>query len=103
MPVAAALRRHDTIRSKRRSVTVNFRATEAWRTLVDLAASTVDKSRSEFIIDATQRQAEDVLLDQRYFVLDEKRYRDFQNILDNPPMPNDELKKLMSRKAPWQK
>ena len=105
MTSAAALRRQDTNRPRpeRRSVTINLRATEAWRALVDHAASMLEKTRSEFIIDATRRQAEDVLLDQRFFVLDDERYRAFQNILDEPPMPNDELKKLMSRKAPWQK
>jgi len=103
---AAALRRHGTnrpARSERRSVTINLRATETWRALVDHAASLTEKTRTDFIIDATRRQAEDVLLDQRFFVLDEERYRSFLNILDEPPMPNEELKKLMSRKAPWQK
>lgn len=104
MTVAAALiRRHDTNRPERRSVTINLRATAAWRTLIDHAASLTEKTRTDFIIDATRSKAEDVLLDQTSFVLDEKRYRAFLNILDEPPMPNDELKKLMSRKAPWQK
>ncbi|HVB17175.1 MAG TPA: DUF1778 domain-containing protein [Stellaceae bacterium] len=104
---AATLKRHDVKRGakppERRSVSINLRATETWRALIDHAASMVQKTRSEFIIDATRRQAEDVLLDQRFFVLDEKRYRAFVGILDEPPMPNDELKKLMSQKAPWRK
>ncbi len=100
---AAAFRRHDPHRAERRSVTINLRATETWRALVDHAASLLEKTRTDFIIEATRRQAEDVLLDQKFFELDEKRYRAFVNILDEPPMPNDELRKLMGRKAPWQK
>lgn len=102
---AAALRRHDTNRPRpeRRSITINLRATEAWRTLIDHAASLVEKTRTDFIIEATRRQAEDVLLDQTNFVLDEKRHQKFLKILDAPPMPNDELKKLMRRKPIWQK
>jgi uncharacterized protein (DUF1778 family) len=103
MTTATALKRHGTNRPERRSVTINLRATEAWRALVDHAASLMEKTRTDFIIDATRRQAEDVLLDQRYFVLDEKRYAAFVNILEEPPMPNDQLKKLVSRKAPWQR
>lgn len=100
---AAALRRHDSNRPERRSVSINLRATEAWRALVDHAATMLEKTRTDFIIEATRRQAEDVLLDQRNFVLDEKRHQAFVKILDEPPMPNDELKKLMRRKPIWQK
>lgn len=89
--------------AQRRDITINLRATTAWRSLVDHAAAILEKSRSEFIIDATRRKAEDVLLDQRYFVLDEKGYRAFLNLLDEPPMPNEELKKLLKRKPLWQK
>jgi uncharacterized protein (DUF1778 family) len=100
MPAAA--RRLDKDRAERRSVNINLRATEAWRALVDHAASLMEKTRTDFIIEATRRQAEDVLLDQRFFELNDERFRVFENILDNPPLPNDALKKLMNGKAPWQ-
>lgn len=103
MTAAATLRRHDPARPSRRGVIINLRATEAWRSLVDRAASLLEKTRTDFIIEATRRQAEDVLLDQKFFELDEERYRAFLNILDNPPPPNEELRKLMNRKAPWHK
>ena len=98
---AAALRRQDKL--ERRSTTINFRATETWRALVDHAAALTEKTRTDFIIEATQKQAEDILLDQKFFELDEERFRAFIKILDNPPTPNEELIKLMNRKAPWQK
>ncbi len=101
--MTAAARRRQTKRPERRSVTINLRATEAWRALVDHAASLTEKTRTDFIIEATRRKAEDVLLDQRHFVLNERDYRAFMDILDQPPPPNDELKDLMRRKAPWQK
>ncbi len=88
-------------RKERRGVTINLRATPAWRALVDHAASLVEKTRTDFIIEATRRQAEDVLLDRRDFVLEARRFRAFEEMLANPPMPNDELKKLMAAKAPW--
>lgn len=102
MTTAAALR-GDTERTERRGVTINLRATETWRALIDRAASLTEKTRTDFIIEATRRQAEDVLLDQRFFELDEERYRAFMQVLDNPPAPNEALIRLMNKKAPWQK
>ena len=100
MPDAAG--RPDKNRADRRSVNINLRATEAWRALVDQAASLMEKTRTDFIVEAARRQAEDILLDQRFFELSEERFKAFENILDNPSMPNDALRKLMNRKAPWQ-
>jgi len=113
MNTAAALRRgtertdpkgiERTDRTERRGVSINLRATETWRALIDRAASLVEKTRTDFIIEATRRQAEDVLLDQKFFELDEARYRDFMNVLDAPPPPNEALVRLMNKKAPWHK
>lgn len=103
MTAAATVRRRETGRTDRRDVNINLRATEAWRSLVDRAASLLEKTRTDFIIEATRRQAEDVLLDQKFFELDDRRYQVLVEILDKPPAPNEELTKLMSRKAPWQK
>jgi len=100
MPGRAPLRQAAK-RVERRSVTINLRATEAWRALVDHAASLMEKTRTDFIIEATRKQAEDVLLDQRFFELDATRYGALMDILSKPPPPNAELKQLMSGKAPW--
>lgn len=103
MTAAASHRRQNKTRQGRRDVTISFRATEAWRTLIDQAASLTEKTRTEFIIDATRRQAEDVLLDQKFFALNADGCRAFSNILVNPPAPNEELIKLMRQEAPWHK
>lgn len=87
--------------ARRRNAVVNLRAPQAWRTLVDRAAALQDKTRTDFILEATRRQAEDVLLDQRFFELDAKRYRAFLDLLDNPPAPDARLVELMRAKAPW--
>ncbi|MFM7347781.1 MAG: DUF1778 domain-containing protein [Tagaea sp.] len=88
-------------KAHRRDAVVNLRAPQAWRTLVDRAAALQDKTRTDFILEATRRQAEDVLLDQRFFELDAKRYRAFLDLLDNPPAPDARLVELMRAKAPW--
>jgi uncharacterized protein (DUF1778 family) len=99
---AAALVRHDDP-VLRRGVTINLRAPQALRDLIDSAAAIVGQNRSEFMLDSARRRAEDVLLDQRLFMLDEEKYAAFLNLLDQPPRPTKELRRLLSTRAPWEK
>lgn len=85
-----------------RGVTINLRADHTKRALIDRAAERVGKNRSEFMLEAACRQATEVLLDQRLFMLDEKAYKRFTDALDAPPMENKRLKRLMMSKAPWE-
>ena len=50
---------------------------------------------------SARRQAIDVLLDQRLFVLDADRYDAFMDALDNPPAPGPKLRALLSRVPAW--
>jgi uncharacterized protein (DUF1778 family) len=85
-----------------RGVTINLRADPTKRALIDRAAQRVGKNRSEFLLVAACRQATEVLLDQRLFLLDEKAYKRFTDALDAPPAENKRLKRLMMSKAPWE-
>jgi uncharacterized protein (DUF1778 family) len=85
-----------------RGVTINLRADHRKRALIDRAAERVGKNRSEFMLEAACRQATEVLLDQRLFLLDEKSYKRFTDALDAPPTENKRLKRLMMSKAPWE-
>ena len=88
---------------QRRDVNINLRASAQVRATIDRAAELVGKSRSEFMLDSARQKAEDVLLDQRLFILDDDKYRAFLSILDARPKQHAELKKLLSGKAPWAK
>ncbi len=99
----AVRRRPVSSRHDRRDVVINLRATESWRSLIDHAASLSQKTRTDFIIEATRQKAENVLLDQKFFELNTKQYNGFIQIFDNPPPPNDALIKLLNRRPPWQK
>ncbi len=88
--------------NERRDTTINLRVTAAVRNLIDKAADTIGKTRTEFVLDSAKKHAIDVLLDQRLFALNEEQWAEFTAALDNPPLPNDQLKKLMARKAPWE-
>lgn len=82
-------------------VTISIRAKAGQRDLIDQAADRLGRSRSDFMLEAACRQAEDVLLDQTYFALDEKGFATFQDMLDNPAAPTDRLRRTLKAQAPW--
>lgn len=100
MTAAARARRED--KQHRRSVTINLRMSETVKNLIDRAAAVLGKSRTDFMLESARRRAEDVLLDQKFFMLDEKNYTAFLELLDQPPKPVEELRKLLATKAPWE-
>lgn len=82
-------------------VTISIRAKAGQRDLIDQAADRLGRSRSDFMLEAACRQAEDVLLDQTYFSLDAKSLAAFQAMLDKPPAPTDRLRHTLKARAPW--
>lgn len=79
---------------------VNLRVREDIRDLIDRAAQGQGKSRSEFMIDAARRAAEDALLDQTLVRVDAETYAHFLNVLDQPPNGAG-YKRLMNAAKPW--
>ena len=90
-------------RRQRHDVTINLRAPQKLRALIDRAAVATGKTRSEFMLDSARSRAEAVLLDQTLFVLDSSRYAAFLRQLDAPPKPSKALRALLAHKAPWEK
>lgn len=64
---------------------INLRIREDVCSMIDRAAKAHGKSRSDFIIDASRRLAEEVLLDQTFVSVDRKTYEHFLKVLDQPP------------------
>jgi uncharacterized protein (DUF1778 family) len=86
-----------------RNETINIRVKPRQRDVIDRAARALGKSRSEFILDTACREAETVLLDRRFFTLDDAAYRRFIEALNRPPGDNPRLRKLLQTPAPWDK
>ena len=82
--------------------TITMRIHAQTRDLIDRAAATVDKSRTEFVLESARLRALDVLLDQRVFHLDEQASEAFAEALDHPPAPVDALRRLFASRAPWE-
>lgn len=84
------------------NASITMRIPPQTRDLIDTAAATLGKSRTEFVLDSARQHAADVLLDQRVFVLDANATEAFDRIMSEPPQPNAALIALMKRKAPWE-
>ena len=82
---------------------INLRIEPLTRQLIDDAAATLGKTRTEFMIESARREAIDVLLDRRLFVLDAARHADFVEALDHPPEPEPKLRALLRRVPAWKK
>ena len=92
-----------TVITKTRDAAINIRALSHQRDLIDRAAEAMGKNRSDFMLEAACRQAEEVLLDRRMFLLDDAAYSKFTSLLDRAPKDNAKLRALLSKKVPWDK
>ncbi|MDO9109197.1 MAG: DUF1778 domain-containing protein [Desulfatirhabdiaceae bacterium] len=86
--------------SETQTCPVNLRVRIATRALIDRAAKSRGKTRSEFMIDAARRAAEDALLDQTLVLVDQTTYDHFLKALDQPP-GGKEFDRLMKAPRPW--
>jgi uncharacterized protein (DUF1778 family) len=85
-----------------KNATVNLRIQAAARDVIDRAAATLGKSRTDFMVEAARREAETVLTDRCYFTLDPDAFRAFTAALDKPPAENPRLRRLLTTPAPWE-
>jgi uncharacterized protein (DUF1778 family) len=93
------MRTRETLSTK--NTNINIRVAPAQRDLIDRAARVKGKTRSEFILDVVAREAENTLLDQQLFLLDETQWETFTAILDAPVRHHEALRSLMTTPAPW--
>jgi uncharacterized protein (DUF1778 family) len=89
----------DTARGKN----INLRVSGGQKDLIDRAAQALGRSRSDFMLETACREAEAILLDRRYFALDDVQFKRFQAMLDKPPAANPRLARLLKTRAPWDK
>jgi len=83
--------------------TLNLRIKPAERSLIDQAAQSLGKNRTDFILDAARRAAEEALLDRTVVSVTPEAYAAFLARLDAPPQPNERLRRTMQTPAPWER
>ena len=85
------------------STVINLRTPPAQRELIDRAARLQGKSRTDFMLEASREKAEQVLLDQTLFTVNAKQYKAFVTLMEAPLSKNSGLKRLLAKRAPWDK
>lgn len=83
--------------------TLNLRIPAHDRSLIDRAAQSSGKTRTDFILGAARRAAEEALLDQSLFLVSQSTYAKFMAMLDAPAKPNARLRRTMKATPPWPK
>lgn len=86
---------------KPRRDTLNLRISATARNLIDQAAQLSGKTRTDFILEAARRAADDALLDRAILAVSPERYSAFLARLDARPQPNERLRRTMQAPAPW--
>lgn len=86
----------------RSDTSVSIRLPQQTKDLIEKAATSVNKSFSAFVIESAREHAIDVLLNQTVFHLAPEQAEAFAQVLENPPIPTERLKKLMASKSPWE-
>lgn len=90
-------------RSGTASTPITLRVPNRQLDLIDRAAASAAKNRTQFMIDTACREAREVLLDQTAFYLDDAAWSAFAAALDAPPDDNPRLAALLRRKPSWEK
>lgn len=81
---------------------IQIRASAETKALFNRAAALRGQKLSEFMLESARHQAEETILDQRLFRLDEEAFGRLLDLLDNPPPPSPEVVARFRRKAPWE-
>ena len=87
--------------TKRDSLNIRIKAED--RGLIDRAAQLLGKNRTDFVLDAARRAAEEALLDSAMLVVSEQAYDEFWERLEKGPQPNERLRRALNTPAPWEK
>jgi uncharacterized protein (DUF1778 family) len=88
--------------TQRRNEIINLRASKRQKRLIDQAAELLDRSRSDFMLEAACREAETLLLDRNHFSLSDEKFKRFRAMLDEPPSDNSKLRELLESRSPWE-
>ncbi|MBF0247224.1 MAG: DUF1778 domain-containing protein [Alphaproteobacteria bacterium] len=81
---------------------IQIRASAEAKALFVRAAELRGQKLSEFMLESARQQAEETILDQRTFFLDDDAHARFLSLLDAPPAPSAEIRNRLNRKAPWE-
>lgn len=85
-----------------RDVSINLRAHSEQRDLIDRAAESLGKNRSDFMLEAACEKAQGVMLERTFFAVGQKSFEKFAALLEAPIAQNPALESLLARKPQWE-
>ncbi|WP_176506893.1 MULTISPECIES: type II toxin-antitoxin system TacA family antitoxin [Pseudomonas] len=89
-------------RDRSKAVPLNMRVAEHRRDLIDAAVEIVGGDRTSFVLEAACKRAEEVLMEQRLFLLDDEAFDAFTQALEDHTIRSNEcVKKLLARPKRW--
>lgn len=87
---------------KRKDDVIQIRASAEAKALLVRAAAMRGQKLSEFMLESARRSAEETILDQRTFFLDDAAHARFLALLNSPPVASPEARARLRRKPPWE-
>jgi uncharacterized protein (DUF1778 family) len=88
--------------TRRKDDVIQIRASAEAKAILNRAAALRGQKLSEFMLESARRQAEDTILDQRTFFLDDAAHARFLALLDSPPKKMNKARARLTRKPPWE-
>lgn len=88
--------------ARRKDDVIQIRASAEAKAILNRAAALRGQKLSEFMLESARRQAEETILDQRTFFLDDKAHKRFLSLLDSPPQPSARARTRLNQKSPWE-
>lgn len=73
----------------------NMRMSSQQRQVIASAAAALDKSETDFVLDATVQAAERVLADRRWFIIEPDAWDELDRLLDEPVPYENDLRDLL--------
>lgn len=80
---------------------LNLRVLPNLRDLIDRGAQAQGKNRTDFILEAAKRAAEEAVLERTVLSVSPEAYAAFLARLEQPAQPNERLRRTMQTPASW--
>lgn len=80
---------------------INLRASARQEQLLRHAAAATDRTMTDFVLESAVVEAERVLADRRWFLIDDERWDEFQRLLDQPARELPKLRSLLAEASPF--
>jgi len=92
----------DTVEQRAvRQSRINLRASARQEQLLKQAAAATDRTMTDFVLESAIVEAERVLADRRWFLIDDAHWDEFQRLLERPARDLPKLRALLAKPSPF--